>query len=187
MHSSVNSLTPTNSTPTRRSCASKSTVTIWRLASRISVRAIGATSPGKYFRYIGDSKRIPVNPIGIYKNHEKIENDNSVFSLALYNSIDRASQAAINASPELQAYLGAHADAGGLHWVTWNGIKNEAVGHSSLDLTKEFLRQLGATATASDWIAFALASQAYVEGLARDGRQIIRLSMDQGQFSYSKQ
>jgi hypothetical protein len=54
-------------------------------------------------------------------------------------------------------------------------------------LTKEFLRQLGATATASDWIAFALASQAYVEGLARDGRQIIRLSMDQGQFSYSKQ
>lgn len=151
------------------------------------MQATGAPSHQHYFQYTGDAKRIPEDPIGIYANYGTIENENPAFSLALYNSIDRAAQAAINASPELKAYLGNHADPGGLHWVTWNAIKNEAVGHSSLDLTKNFLKQFGRTGTASDWVSFANSSKAYVEGQAANGREIIRLTLDKGVFNYSRQ
>ncbi len=151
------------------------------------MQATGAPTHQHYFQYTGDAKRIPEDPIGIYANYGTIENDNPAFSLALYNGIDRAAQAAINASPELKAYLGNHADPGGLHWVTWNAIKNEAVGHSSLDLTKNFLKQFGREGTAQDWLNFANSSKAYVEGQAANGREIIRLSLDNGVFNYSKQ
>ena len=151
------------------------------------MQATGAPTHQDYFQYTGDAKRIPEDPIGIYANYGTIENDNPAFSLALYNGIDRAAQAAINASPELKAYLGNHADPGGLHWVTWNAIKNEAVGHSSLDLTKNFLKQFGRTGTAQDWLNFANSSKAYVEGQAANGREIIRLSLDNGVFGYSRQ
>jgi hypothetical protein len=151
------------------------------------MQATGAPTHQHYFQYTGDAKRIPEDPIGIYANYGTIENDNPAFSLALYNGIDRAAQAAINASPELKAYLGNHADPGGLHWVTWNAIKNEAVGHSSLDLTKNFLKQFGREGTAQDWLNFANSSKAYVEGQAANGREIIRLSLDNGVFNYSRQ
>jgi hypothetical protein len=151
------------------------------------MQATGAPSHQHFFQYTGEAKRIPEDPVGIYKNYGTLENDNPAFSLALYNSIDRAAQAAINASPELKAYLGNHADPGGLHWVTWNAIKNEAVGHSSLDLTKNFLKQFGRTGTASDWVSFANRSKAYVEGQAANGREIIRLTLDKGVFDYSRQ
>ncbi len=151
------------------------------------MQATGAPTHQHYFQYTGDAKRIPEDPIGIYANYGTIENDNPAFSLALYNGIDRAAQAAINASPELKAYLGNHADPGGLHWVTWNAIKNEAVGHSSLDLTKNFLKQFARTGTAQDWLNFANSSKAYVEGQAANGREIIRLSLDNGVFNYSRQ
>ncbi len=151
------------------------------------MQATGAPSHQHYFQYTGDAKRIPEDPIGIYGNYGTIENGNPAFSLALYNSIDRAAQAAINASPDLQAYLGNHADPGGLHWVTWNAIKNEAVGHSSLDLTKNFLKKFGRTGTASDWVSFANSSKGYVEGQAANGREIIRLTLNNGVFDYSRQ
>jgi hypothetical protein len=151
------------------------------------MQATGAPTHQHYFQYTGDAKRIPEDPIGIYANYGTIENDNPAFSLALYNGIDRAAQAAINASPDLQAYLGNHADPGGLHWVTWNAIKNEAVGHSSLDLTKNFLKQFQREGTAQDWLKFANSSKAYVEGQAANGREIIRLSLDNGVFDYSRQ
>ena len=151
------------------------------------MQATGAPSHQHYFQYTGDAKRIPEDPIGIYGNYGTIENENPAFSLALYNSIDRAAQAAINASPDLQAYLGNHADPGGLHWVTWNAIKNEAVGHSSLDLTKNFLKKFGRTGTASDWVSFANSSKGYVEGQAANGREIIRLTLNNGVFDYSRQ
>jgi hypothetical protein len=151
------------------------------------MQATGAPTHQHYFQYTGDAKRIPQDPIGIYANYGTIENDNPAFSLALYNGIDRAAQAAINASPDLQAYLGNHADPGGLHWVTWNAIKNEAVGHSSLDLTKNFLKEFKGKGTSSDWVSFVNKSKAHVEGQAANGREIIRLSLDNGVFNYSKQ
>jgi len=151
------------------------------------MKATGAPTHQHYFQYTGDAKRIPQDPIGIYANYGTIENDNPAFSLALYNGIDRAAQAAINASPELKAYLGNHADPGGLHWVTWNAIKNEAVGHSSLDLTKNFLKEFEGKGTSSDWVSFVNKSKAHVEGQAANGREIIRLSLDNGVFNYSRQ
>jgi hypothetical protein len=151
------------------------------------MQATGSPTHQHYFQYTGDAKRIPQDPIGIYANYGTIENDNPAFSLALYNGIDRAAQAAINASPDLQAYLGNHADPGGLHWVTWNAIKNEAVGHSSLDLTKNFLKEFKGKGTSSDWVSFVNKSKAHVEGQAANGREIIRLSLDNGVFNYSKQ
>ena len=49
---------------------------------------------------------------------------------------------------ELKSHLGNHANAGGMHWHSWNAIKNEAVGHSSLDLTKDLTEKHGVVITA---------------------------------------
>jgi hypothetical protein len=146
----------------------------------------GAATPEQYFKYVGGSKIIPQDPIGIYKNYGTLENSNPAFSLALYNSLDSVAQVAINNSPELRNYLGAHADPGGLHWVTWNSIKNEAVGHSSLDITKNFVRQYGRNGTASDFAKFMRTASGFVEG-SNDAGQIIRLSLKDGVFNYSEQ
>jgi hypothetical protein len=146
----------------------------------------GAATPEQYFKYVGGSKIIPQDPIGIYKNYGTLENSNPAFSLALYNSLDSVAQVAINNSPELRNYLGAHADPGGLHWVTWNSIKNEAVGHSSLDITKNFVRQYGRNGTASDFAKFMRTASGFVEG-SNDSGQIIRLSLKDGVFNYSEQ
>jgi hypothetical protein len=95
-------------------------------------------------------------------------------------------QVAINNSPELRNYLGAHADPGGLHWATWNAIKNEAVGHSSLDITKNFVRKYGRNGTASDFAQFMRTAEGFVEG-SNDAGQTIRLSLKNGAFNYIEQ
>lgn len=146
----------------------------------------GASTPEQYFKYVGAQKVIPQDPIGIYKNYGTLENSNPAFSLALYNSLDSVAQVAINNSPELRNYLGAHADPGGLHWVTWNSIKNEAVGHSSLDITKNFVRQYGRNGSASDFAKFMRTAEGFVEG-SNDAGRITRISLKNGVFSYSEQ
>jgi hypothetical protein len=146
----------------------------------------GAATPEQYFKYVGAQKVIPQDPIGIYKNYGTLENGNPAFSLALYNSLDSVAQVAINNSPELRNYLGAHADPGGLHWVTWNSIKNEAVGHSSLDITKNFVRKYGRNGTASDFAQFMRTAEGFVEG-SNDAGQTIRLSLKNGAFNYLEQ
>jgi len=150
------------------------------------MKLTGAATPEQYFKYVGASKVIPQDPIGIYKNYGTIENDSPAFSLALYNSLDSVAQVAINNSPELRNYLGAHADPGGLHWVTWNSIKNEAVGHSSLDITKNFVRKYGRNGTASDFAQFMRTAEGFVEG-SNDAGQTIRLSLKNGVFNYLEQ
>jgi hypothetical protein len=150
------------------------------------MKLTGAATPEQYFKYVGASKVIPQDPIGIYKNYGTIENDSPAFSLALYNSLDSVAQVAINNSPELRNYLGAHADPGGLHWVTWNSIKNEAVGHSSLDITKNFVRKYGRNGTASDFAQFMRTAEGFVEG-SNDAGQTIRLSLKNGAFNYLEQ
>lgn len=146
----------------------------------------GASTPEQYFKYVGAQKVIPQDPIGIYKNYGTLENSNPAFSLALYNSLDSVAQVAINNSPKLRNYLGAHADPGGLHWVTWNSIKNEAVGHSSLDITKNFVRQYGRNGSASDFAKFMRTAEGFVEG-SNDAGRITRISLKNGVFSYSEQ
>jgi hypothetical protein len=150
------------------------------------MKLTGAATPEQYFKYVGAQKVIPQDPIGIYKNYGTLENGNPAFSLALYNSLDSVAQVAINNSPELRNYLGAHADPGGLHWATWNAIKNEAVGHSSLDITKNFVRKYGRDGTASDFAQFMRTAEGFVEG-SNDAGQTIRLSLKNGAFSYGEQ
>jgi hypothetical protein len=150
------------------------------------MKLTSAATPEQYFKYVGAQKVIPQDPIGIYKNYGTLENGNPAFSLALYNSLDSVAQVAINNSPELRNYLGAHADPGGLHWVTWNSIKNEAVGHSSLDITKNFVRKYGRNGTASDFAQFMRTAEGFVEG-SNDAGQTIRLSLKNGAFNYLEQ
>lgn len=150
------------------------------------MKLTGAATPEQYFKYVGAQKVIPQDPIGIYKNYGTLENGNPAFSLALYNSLDSVAQVAINNSPELRNYLGAHADPGGLHWATWNAIKNEAVGHSSLDITKNFVRKYGRNGTASDFAQFMRTAEGFVEG-SNDAGQTIRLSLKNGAFNYLEQ
>jgi hypothetical protein len=143
-----------------------------------------ATAP-EFFEYSGRNKTVPTDPIGVYKNYGTVENGNVPLSIALYSGLDRAVQTGIDNSPALKAYLGAHANPGGFHWIDWNAIKNEAVGHSSLDITKSFLTQYGRDATASDFLDHVKKTSIYTEG--ENKGKIIRLKMDGGVFSMEQQ
>ncbi|MSU46964.1 MAG: hypothetical protein EXS42_07560 [Lacunisphaera sp.] len=82
----------------------------------------------------------PEDPNGMYAAYGKLEGSSPAFSLAFYEGMETALQQAIDRSPELKQVLGRHANVGGLHWKGWNAIKNEAVGHSSLDLTYDLVK-----------------------------------------------
>jgi hypothetical protein len=82
-------------------------------------------------------------------------------------------QAAIDRSQDIKNLLGNHPNVGGLHWVGWNAIKNEAVGHSSLDLTHDLLQHSDITPDAV--LAQVRAKQYYTEGL--DGSTLKRFTL----------
>lgn len=156
-----------------------------------AMKITGAKTPRDYFKYEGKSKNVPVDKIGIYKNYGTIENKSPLFSLAMYSGMDRVSQAAIDASPSLKALLGNHADPGGLHWLSWNAIKNEAVGHSSLDITKNFIKAYNQDGkfdklTVDNFLKFVNSTEAFVEGTSGGGEEITRLTLKNGVFNYTK-
>jgi hypothetical protein len=156
-----------------------------------AMKITGAKTPRDYFKYEGKSKNVPVDKIGIYKNYGTIENKSPLFSLAMYSGMDRVSQAAIDASPSLKTLLGNHADPGGLHWLSWNAIKNEAVGHSSLDITKNFIKAYNQDGkfdklTVDNFLKFVNSTEAFVEGTSGGGEEITRLTLKNGVFNYTK-
>lgn len=156
-----------------------------------AMKITGAKTPRDYFKYEGKGKNVPVDKIGIYKNYGTIENKSPLFSLAMYSGMDRVSQAAIDASPSLKALLGNHADPGGLHWLSWNAIKNEAVGHSSLDITKNFIKAYNQDGkfdklTVDNFLKFVNSTEAFVEGTSGGGEEITRLTLKNGVFNYTK-
>jgi hypothetical protein len=156
-----------------------------------AMKLTGAKTPREYFKYEGKSKNVPVDKIGIYKNYGTLENNQSLFSLMLYSAMDRVSQIAIDSSPTMQKLLGNHADPGGLHWLSWNAIKNEAVGHSSLDITKNFIKKYASDGdfsklTADNFLKFVNNTEAFVEGTSGAGDEITRLTLSNGVFNYSK-
>jgi hypothetical protein len=140
----------------------------------------GKVTPETYFNYYGSNKTIPEDPVGIYKSYGTVENGNPVFSTALYAGIDRTIQGVIDNSKEMRDFLGVHATPGGFHWVDWNCVKNEAVGHSSLDLTKEFLKRKGRNGTVEDFLDVVRTSETFTRA-DQDGR-IIDLVMKNGIF-----
>lgn len=105
-----------------------------------AVKGTDSESSKEYFKY---SNSKPESPLPIYGVYGDLDAKNIVVSTALYEGLEVAMQEAINRSPELQDLLGDHQNPGGLHWYGWNAIKNEAVGHSSLDLTKDLIKNYG--------------------------------------------
>jgi len=155
----------------------------WRFVSLnlpMAMKLTGKPVPESYFKYYGRNKTIPEDPVGIYKSYGTVENGNPVYSTALYTGIDRTIEGVIANSPALRNFLGVHATPGGFHWVDWNTVKNEAVGHSSLDLTKEFLKQKGRDATVEDFLDVVQNSTVYTRA-DQDGK-ILDLVMENGVF-----
>lgn len=105
-----------------------------------AVKGTASDSSRNFFKY---STTTPESPLPIYGIYGNLDANNVVASTALYEGLEVAMQEAINRSPELQDLLGDHQNPGGLHWYGWNAIKNEAVGHSSLDLTKDLIKNYG--------------------------------------------
>lgn len=155
----------------------------WRFVSLnlpMAMKLTGKPIPESYFKYYGRNKTIPEDPVGIYKSYGTVENGNPVYSTALYTGIDRTIEGVIANSPDIRNFLGVHATPGGFHWVDWNTVKNEAVGHSSLDLTKEFLKQKGRDATVEDFLDVVQNSTVYTRA-DQDGK-ILDLVMENGVF-----
>ena len=125
-----------------------------------------------YFKY--SSTGTPEDPNGIYAEYGGIEGDNSVFSLAFYEGIETVLQRAIDQSPELKNVLGRHPNVGGLHWKGWNAIKNEAVGHSSLDLTYDLVKA-DPSAKIETVLKLFSEKEYYTEGLS--GNRKVRFSI----------
>ena len=95
--------------------------------------------PRDFFDY--SATGTPGDPASLYAAYGGVESANPVLSLAFYEGMETALGKAIENSPELKQLLGRHANVGGLHWVGWNAIKNEAVGHSSLNMTYDLVRK----------------------------------------------
>jgi predicted nuclease with TOPRIM domain len=126
-----------------------------------------------------DSNGVPADITGLYGGYGKIEADNPHMSLVFYEGMEAALNAVIKNSPELRELLTdpktgrQHHNAGGLHWLGWNAIKNEAVGHSSLNMTYDLLK-------GGDWSPEAVVEQFskneyFVEGL--NGSTIQRFTL----------
>jgi hypothetical protein len=129
-------------------------------------------APQDYFKY--SAFGTPEDPNGIYGVYGAIEGGNSAFSLAFYEGLESVLNRAIANSPELTAALGRHANLGGLHWKGWNAIKNEAVGHSSLDLTYD-LALSGKNPSIEDILDQISRRDYYTEGLV--GNRIVRFTL----------
>ena len=126
----------------------------------------------EYFRY--SATGTPEDPNGIYGAYGSLDGANPAFSLAYYEGMETALKSAIAKSPTLQGVLGDHANVGGMHWMGWNAIKNEAVGHSSLDLTYDLVKDT-AQPTPEDVLNLLRKKQYYTEGLV--GNSIQRFTL----------
>jgi hypothetical protein len=147
-----------------------------------AIRGTGAESPMDYFAY---SNGVPEDPLGIYGVYGGIDSGNEALSLAMYEGMELALQSAIDASPELTAALGSHANPGGLHWAGWNAIKNEAVGHSSLDFTADLIRNFGMDITADSVYSQARNGVYYTEG-ADTSKTNAKLILDHGSIKLER-
>ena len=137
----------------------------------------GKASPRKYFSY---GQKVPRDPASLYSDYGTIESAAPSMSLALYEGIETALNTLISQSPDLQQFLGRHANVGGFHWNTWNLIKNEAVGHSSLNLTYDLANAtVGRRATAQDVSNLVKNGSYFTEG-KETNTSTARFTLDRG-------
>ena len=137
----------------------------------------GKASPREYFSY---GQKVPRDPASLYGDYGTIESAAPSMSLALYEGIETALSTLISQSPDLQQFLGRHANVGGFHWNTWNLIKNEAVGHSSLNLTYDLANAtVGRRATAQDVSNLVKNGSYFTEG-KETNTSTARFTLDRG-------
>jgi len=139
----------------------------------------GANTPREFFKY-NLNTAAPTDPTSYYGGPIKdVEQPNPYFSLAFYEGMEKVLQESIEASTALTQFLGPHANVGGLHWHGWNAIKNEAVGHSSLDLTYDLMQGNGVID--ADAVGRAIDQGVYfTETQNADTGAITRLTLDRG-------
>jgi hypothetical protein len=143
-----------------------------------AMEGTGAETTSDFFRY---GQNTPSDPTGIYGVYGQVDSDNPALSLAMYEAFEVVLQEAINKSPELQSHLGDHANPGGMHWHGWNAIKNEAVGHSSLDLTKDLQRAFGVAITAED-VHNTLRNGSYFTEGAETQQSNLKVTLERGKI-----
>jgi len=141
-----------------------------------AMEGMGAATPADFFRY---GQNTPSDPTGIYGVYGGVDSSNEVFSLAMYEAFETVLDAAIEKSPELQKHLGPNANPGGMHWHGWNAIKNEAVGHSSLNLTKDLQTAFGVAITAAD-VYNTLQNGTYFTEGAENQRSNLKFILERG-------
>ena len=152
------------------------------LMQRLQKDGYPARTPREYFDY-GLSGKTPEDPNGIYGTYGAVESSGTSFSLAYYEGIEKLINYSIKNSPELQQLLGKHANAGGLHWVGWNAIKNEAVGHSSLNMTKDIAELVNHADINPETVLNIINSGTYyTEGL--NGKARNKVTIENGEFSH---
>ena len=136
--------------------------------------------PSDLFDY--DQFNVPSDPTGVYAVYGTVENGDTGYSNALYEAFNSTIDNAIAANPELYGeLLGPHTNASGLHWRLWNAIKNEPVGHSSLDIVFEMQRRKDELTSTEDWADLVNSSDTYTEG--RIGGRPTRLRLKDGVIS----
>ncbi|MBV5346283.1 MAG: hypothetical protein JZU63_12605, partial [Rhodoferax sp.] len=136
----------------------------------------GAATTSQYFTY---GNNTPSDPVGIYGVYGGVDSSNEALSLAMYEAFETVLDSAISKSPDLQKQLGVHANAGGMHWHGWNAIKNDAVGHSSLDLTKDLIKAHGVYITADKVYTAITNGNYYTEG-AETQQSNVKFVLDRG-------
>jgi len=130
-----------------------------------------------------DRYNTPEDPTGIYSIYGTLESDNPVFSNLFYEYINTSLQKAFEANPkEYKEMLGDHVNASGFHWVTWNAIKNEPVGHSSLSILLKLQKESGNIKTLDDFINLVMNEKTYTEG--RKSGKNFRLIFDKGTITH---
>jgi len=144
--------------------------------------------PKNFFKYgkTEASRATPEDPSSLYGFYSLIESQSPVFSLAFYEMMETGLEVAIDNSPELKRFLGPNANVGGLHWHGWNAIKNEAVGHSSLDLSLDLLKNYGLKSNAAAVEKTIKAGNYYTETQKADGT-VERFTISKGVPSATRQ
>ena len=87
-----------------------------------------------------DRNGVPEDTTGAYKVIGGMLNNETVAETA-YSLIENGMRKIAAESPWLREMLGRDPQPFDIHWLTWNIIKNEPVGHSSLDATAKFLTE----------------------------------------------
>ena len=97
-----------------------------------------AGGDGEVFAY--DKNGVPEDTTGAYKVIGGMLNSETVAETG-YSLIENGMKKIAADSPWLREMLGREPQPFDIHWLTWNIIKNEPVGHSSLDATGKFLTE----------------------------------------------